>query len=162
MARAYAQGTSVPVERSMMELRRTIVQRYKCTGFQLVEEGSRCGVGFVYKGRPVRIVMNLPSQNEKRFRLTPTGRERGSDDLIYKAWDDECRRIWRALNLAVLAKLELVENGVEFEKEFMPYLLTSDNRVVADYALKEIVKKLDSGQAPSLLPWNPRDDNSSD
>jgi len=147
----YAEDTNVSIEKSMMEIRQTVVTRYGATGFLLIEDADRNGVGFIYKGRNVRILMKMPGRDEKRFGLTETGRERTSDAQITAEWQKECRRIWRALALAVKAKLELVENGAPFDAEFMPYLVMANNRTVADYALPEITKMIESGKVPALL-----------
>lgn len=148
----YAQGTEVPIEKSMMEIRATVRDRYGATGFQIIEEGNAAGIGFVFRGRAVRIAMRMPDPGEERFKVTESGRERTSETAIRDAWLSECRRIWRVLAIAVKAKMELVENGQPFEAEFMPYLLASDGRTIAEHKLSDLIRVLDSNGQPALLP----------
>jgi len=75
MATLYAEGTSVTVDRSMAEIRKTLA-RFKAEEFIYAERGDLIMVGFVIRGIQVRIQVPLPDPNEERFRLTPTGLDR--------------------------------------------------------------------------------------
>jgi len=54
----------------------------------------------------------MPSRNEDRFRLIPSGEYIRTDKQWEEAYDKEIRRRWRALVLVVRAKLEAIETGI--------------------------------------------------
>lgn len=146
----YAQNTSVSVENSIMEIRRT-VNRYGANGFSFTEEGCVTKTEFKCDGRMVRIFMKLPDKNEERFRLTPSGRERTSWNAIEEAWEQECRRSYRALNLVIKAKLEAVESGITtFDEEFMAHIVLPNGRTVGQQMLQPIQDALSSGEVLAL------------
>ncbi|MCE5322125.1 hypothetical protein LLG46_02290 [bacterium] len=147
---AYAQNTSVSVENSIMEIRRT-VNRYSADGFSFTEESRIAKVEFKCEGRLVRIYMQLPDKNEERFRLTETGRERTSENAVYAAWEQECRRSYRALNLVIKAKLEAVESGITtFDEEFMAHIVLPNGRTVGQQMLQPMQEALSSGKMLAL------------
>lgn len=146
----FAEGTEVSIEKSQSEIRQTVKNRYGATELSIKEGEHVSGVEFTFKGRNVRIMMNMPSVNDAKFLKTPGGNKRTKEQIV-SAWDKECRRIWRALNLVVKAKLEMVENGASFDAEFMAYLVCGDNRTVADHSLTMISEALDTGR-PLGLP----------
>jgi hypothetical protein len=148
MATKYAADTSVSVDNSLLEIRR-IINRYGADGFRFTEESNRAGIEFRCHGRVVRILLTLPDRNERRFRETETGRARKSE----AAWEQECRRSWRALALVIKAKLEAVESGIAtFDEEFLSYIVLPDNQTVGFHAIESMNKALQVGSVPALLP----------
>jgi hypothetical protein len=152
MTTRYAFDTSVNVESSLLEIRR-IINRYGATGFGLVEEDGRAGVTFKCANRTVRIVLELPDKNDDRFRYTETGRPRRSEAAVIEAWEQECRRSWRALALVIKAKLEAVASEIAtFDEEFMAYVVLPDGLTVGQHTLPVMRDALASGHVPALLP----------
>lgn len=148
----YASDTCVAVESSLMEIRRT-AQRYGAGGFQFTELGALAGVTFECSGRTVRIMMTLPSPDAKEFRFTETGKERTSENTIRAAWEQECRRSWRALALVIKAKLEAVASGITtFDNEFLAHIVLPDGNTVAYHTIPSMHKALEAGTAPPMLP----------
>lgn len=153
MAR-YASDTSVPVAKSQAEINATVV-RYGADAFSFAQErtekGEKAMVSFRIHDRLVRFLVVLPDR--KDYETTETGRDR-SMEAARKAWEQACRQRWRALSLAVKAKLEVVESGIAtFEEEFLPYLVLPDGSTVAQHALPAVRKAYDSGNMPkALLP----------
>jgi hypothetical protein len=50
------------------------------------------------------------------------------------------RQVWRALLLAIKAKLEVVESGIAtVEEEFMPYIVTPDGRCLKDHLVPRLL-----------------------
>lgn len=134
---AYAQGTSVSVDKSKTELKK-IVYQYGAENYKYGEEEDRAMVMFTKDDRIVRFMIGFPPPNDKMFTRTPTGRGR-DQDTAYKEYEAEQRRRWRALILAVKAKFEVVDSGIAtFEEEFMPYILMPGGKTVAEMALPEV------------------------
>lgn len=151
MAR-YAEGTTVSTDRSRGEIE-SILRRYGADQFVSGWDASRAMLGFRANGRHVRFELPMPNRNDDEFRLTPTGRERGAKQRD-EAYEAEVRRRWRALALAVKAKLEAVESGIAtFDDEFLAYLVLPGGVTVGEYLGDgKLDAAISSGSIPALLP----------
>lgn len=116
----YANGTSVPVERSRAEIER-VLMRYKATEFGTYHEPSRATVVFTVHGRQVQLPIPMPDpakapKSRSGWRLTGSALDR---------WmDQERRRRWRVLLLTVKALLEAVESKLmTFDEAFLAYVI---------------------------------------
>lgn len=152
----YASATTVSTEKSRAEIER-ILRRYGADAFSYGWEdspqGARAVIMFRARGRNIRFDLPLPSKSEKRFWQTPSGRKTRRPEDAEREWEQGCRQRWRALALAVKAKLEVVESGIQsFEEEFMPYILLPDGRTVARHVLPAIERAYATGQMQRLLP----------
>ena len=146
---SYAEKTTVPVEKSKSELKRTIM-KYGGSGYEMFETEDKAGVQFKSSDRQIRILVDFPGPEE--FTYTPTGRRRRSKDVALKEYEQEQRRRWRALILCMKAKFEIVESGIStFEKEFMPYMVLPDGRTVADHVLPKVTEAYATGQLPKSM-----------
>jgi hypothetical protein len=115
-------------------------------------QGSAAMILFQMKGKTVRFLLPLPDKNNKTFWKTPGGRRQRGEADAFKAWEQACRQRWRALSLAVKAKLEAVESEITvFEKEFMAHFVLPSGETVGDYVLPKIEKALAKGTMPLLL-----------
>lgn len=153
MAR-YAEKTSVPTSASREEIDRT-VHRYGATSFLYAAERGRAVVQFIMKGKLIRFELPLPDRNHRDFTHTPgKGLERSSEAAL-EAWEQACRQRWRALALAIKAKLEAVEAGITtFETEFLAHIVLYDGRTVGEHAIPKLEEALKGG-TPRLLPAAP-------
>lgn len=148
---SYAENTAVPVERSKSEIERTL-SRYGAEGFMYGVRPDRAVIAFEASGRHVRFILPMPDADDPAFTRTPTGRAR-EGDALNSAYEQEVRRRWRALALAIKAKLEAVETGItEFDAEFMAHIVMPDGKTVADTALPAIRQAYDQGRMVPLLP----------
>lgn len=146
----YAEGTQVSPEKSQQEISATL-RRYGAAGFMFGEDNGRAVVAFRAHDRMVRFILPLEI-DRKQFQTTATGRWR-DEASIDKAIEGEHRRRWRALALAIKAKLEVVETGIaSFEDEFLANLVLPDGSTVGDWAQPQIAAAYASGQMPALLP----------
>jgi hypothetical protein len=152
MAGRFAEGTSVSPERSQAEISETL-RRYGATGFMFGWENQHAMIGFRANDRSVKFVLELPDPDDPEFRRTPTGQQRNADGAK-RAHEAETRRRWRALALAIKAKLEAVETGVTtFDEEFLAHLVLPDGSQVAQRLLPELEKAWKAGtMPPRLLP----------
>lgn len=150
---SFAEGTSVPIERSKAEIE-SLLTRYGAEQFVSGWAEQEARIQFRAKGRIVRFILPIPARDEKRF--TQHARyayKRRSEGEAQKAWEQELRRLWRALALVVKAKLEAVQSGiVGFEDEFMAHIVMPDGKTVAEHARPMIAQAYDSGKVVELLP----------
>lgn len=145
---AYAENTSVSVERSRAELERTLT-RYGATAFGYMTSPGSATVVFEANGRRIRFDLPLPRPDEKRF--THHARGARTPSAALEAWEQACRQRWRALNLAVKAKLEAVDAGIsEFEDEFLAFICLPTGQTMADVARPAIAEAYASGSMPAL------------
>jgi hypothetical protein len=147
---AYAEGTTVTPERSQMEIA-GLIRKYGASSFATGWDGPRALVEFIAHDRRIRFVLELPT-DWREFRRTPNGKQVRTESAAKNALDAEIRRRWRALMLAIKAKLEVVETGIStFEAEFMPHTVMPDGRTVAEHLLPKIEQVIASGQMPNTL-----------
>lgn len=145
----YAEGTTVTPERSQQEISATL-RKYGAQSFVYGWDDNRAMIQFTAHERHIRFLLDLPHPDDPEFRTTATGRTRANPDSAYEG---EIRRRWRALNLAIKAKLESVETGIAtFEEEFMAHIVMPDGKTVAQHLVPKIEAAYRSGgMPPSLL-----------
>ena len=150
---SFAEDTKVPIERSKAEIE-SMLMKYGADQFISGWGEQEARIQFRAKGRLVRFVLPIPKRDEKRFTRHPRfDFKRRSEGEAMKAWEQELRRLWRALALVVKAKLEAVQSGiVGFEDEFMAHIVMPDGKTVAEHARPMIASAYDSGQVVALLP----------
>lgn len=150
MSGTYAKGTEVTVDRSRAEIEK-ILTRYGADQFAVGWDTTRAVIGFEANGRKVRFVLPLPRLDEipthdRNYRSVPESQRRNRLDA-------EARRRWRALCLAIKAKLEVVESGIAtFEDEFLAHLVLPDGTTVADQVRPKLAEAYSTGRMPELLP----------
>jgi hypothetical protein len=155
MAGRFAEGTQVEPEQSQADIAK-LVRRYGATGYMQGWEGDRAAVAFQSHGRRVRFELVLPSVEDPQFARDGRGTVRTTAKR-QAARDQEVRRLWRALALAIKAKFEVVESGImEFEREFLANIVLADNRTVGEHVAPAIESSYASGTVPpSLLALPP-------
>ena len=150
---SFAEGTSVPIERSKAEIEGMLI-RYGADQFVSGWGEQEARIQFRANGRNVRFVLPIPDKTEKRFthQAKRAWRPRTQGEAV-KAWEQELRRLWRALALVVKAKLEAVQSGiVGFEDEFMAHIVLPDGKTVAEHARPMIAAAYETGKVTALLP----------
>jgi hypothetical protein len=147
----YAQGTTVSVTSSITEIRRTVVDRYGATAFSIAEDDSAIGVEFVCEGIQVRLTLPVPALSDKQFEARYSWQTTNESRKAKR--DLEVKRLWRVLLMVVKTKLEMVAAGLDFKREFFPFIVLPDGHTVADHALPQVMKALQTGGGPpALLP----------
>lgn len=147
----YADNTSVSVEKSRAEVERTL-QRYGASAFGYMTSAGQATIMFEAHERRIRFDLPLPRPDERRFTHTAAGRSR-PDNQIVASWEQACRQRWRALALAVKAKLEAVEAGIaEFEDEFLAYVVLPTGGTMGTMARSAIAHAYETGTMPALMP----------
>lgn len=148
----YAKDTDVPVEKSRAEIE-TTVNRYGASGFMSGWQGSRAMVAFEMNNRRIKFLLPLPDKKDRRFTETAKrGWERRPEDAL-RAWEQACRQLWRALALAIKAKLEAVECGIsEFDSEFMANIVLPTGLTMYETLQPDMDVICHTGRLPQLLP----------
>jgi len=146
----YASDTRVSPERTQDEIRATL-RRYGADKFGTLESRQSTAIGFEISGLTIRITVDVPSENDPAFLSTPTGRER-KGGAAYAAWEQAIRQRYRALLLAIKAKLEAVECGIStIEQEFMPFVVLPNGKTIAEMVLPKLMEASKSGKLPPML-----------
>lgn len=146
----YAANTSVTPDRSRAEIERTLT-RYGAGAFMYGWEGTNAVIAFKAHERLIRFILPVPDRDD--FYLTAGGQQRYSEAAVDKAHDQAIRQRWRALTLAIKAKLEAVESGiVSFEDEFAAHIVLPDGTRVGDWLGPQIKRAYDTGKMPTVLP----------
>lgn len=147
---AYAEGTSVPAERSRLEIERIIITNYKGTNFGYAQDENAAMIYFRMNNRQIKFVLPLPEREDFKFRPGPRHVIRPEGEL-QEILAQATRQRWRALVLAIKAKLETVASGISsFETEFMAYTILPGGKTAAEHYLPEIQLALESKRPPVM------------
>ena len=110
-------------------------------------------IAFEMKDRKIMFRLPLPSKQEKRFTHTPGRNLPRSTQEAFREWEQACRSRWRALALAIKAKLEAVAIGITtFEDEFLSHIVLADGLTVGQHVRPRIAEAYSSGSVTPLLP----------
>lgn len=147
----YAINTAVSSDKSRSEIERTL-QRYGASGFMYGWQKTSAMIMFQMKGKTVKFLLPLPDKSDPVFWKTPGGRRRRDESEAFKHWEQACRQKWRALALAVKAKLEAVDSEITvFEKEFLAHFVLPSGETLGDYVLPKMEAALAEGKMPLLI-----------
>lgn len=150
---AYAENTSVSVEKSKGEIER-VLARFGAKEFMSGWNGQFAMVGFKMKDRMLKFVLPIPTK--ETFRKNAAGRARSNLQMA-QAWEQEERRRWRSLGLAIKAKLEAVECGIAtFEQEFLANIMMGNGQTVYEWTIPLIEESYATGKMPTLALPAPR------
>ena len=154
-ARAYAETTSVSVEKSRAELD-TLLGKHGAQqrGIMTDEVANSAVIMFALDGQKYSIRVPLPP-------IASIEPEKGHEPRQWQYWDhairdlwrqkehaQACRTRWRAIILLIRAKLEAIRVGLSSpEREFLADLILPNGKTAAE----EIRKVLDAGDAPRAL-----------
>lgn len=139
---AYAESTSVPVERSRAEIER-LLNKHGATDYGFTTGSKEATVFFRARKRNVLFRLPIPGDGwiPERGRATEEARAQ------------ETRRRWRALALVIKAKLESAASRIEtFENAFLAQIVLPTGRTVGE-EVKGNIEAAYSGKAEvRMLP----------
>lgn len=140
MGYRYANKTKVPANQTRNEIE-TLLTKAGASGFIYGSVAEKAMVGFEMQGWRLRFMLPMPHKT------------RSMNDNQVAA---ETRRRWRALLLVLKAKLEAVNSGiVEFQREFLPFIVVRGNETVGDQIVPNLGATLAAGELPPLLGPGP-------
>lgn len=129
----YAAGTSVPVGRSQGEIRDLVLSNGG-DGWMVGEDRR--------EGRTLAVVNFRLMGRVLRFRL----------ELPDKPDPAEERRRWRALLLAIKAKITIAKEGIETVDEvFLANIVTPDGSTVGDRIVPDVQRMIETGDRSPLM-----------
>ena len=147
----YSKDTKVTVDRSRAEIERTL-QRYGASSFMYGWNEDAAVIAFEMAGRRIKFVLPLPDAGDPEFLHTPSGRRR-TQVQAEKEYEQAVRQRWRALALAIKAKLEMVESGITtLEQEFLAHIVLPSGQSVGEWLVPQVEQAYISGRMPALLP----------
>lgn len=150
----YAEKTMVSSERSRNEIESTLT-RYGATGFAYGWQGTVAIIGFQMLNRSIKFSLPMPDKGSKEFWTTPSGRRRNDSVAAEIAWEQATRQRWRALALAVKAKLEAVASQITtFEEEFMAHIVLPNGKTAGQYFLPQVEQGYKDKKMPPLLGFS--------
>lgn len=148
---AFAETTSVPVEKSKAEIER-LLAKYGASRFMAGWDPDRAVIGFEMRGRGIRMSLPLPKRDDPAFKKGRYGWDTAPDSTQQKRFEQEQRRRWRALLLVIKAKLEAVESGiVTFDDEWLAHFVMPGGRTVGEMIQRQLTAAYESGTVPRLL-----------
>jgi hypothetical protein len=146
---AFAENTSVPVEKSRAEIER-LLMKHKCAKFLagVDHEKHLAAVQFHAHNRIIKFEIALPDPTDQKYRRDRNGWMR-SPAGVQKVVEQEERTRWRALLLVIKAKLEAVESHIAtFEDEFLAHTLLPNQQTVAEYIGPQVAQMYETGRMP--------------
>ncbi len=151
---AFAEKTSVPIERSKAEIER-LVTRAGAESIMTFSTSGEAKIAFELHGRRVMFVLPLPDRSSLEFTMHSRGRR--TPEAALAQWEQACRAKWRALLLTIKAKLESTEAGIEtFDEAFLAHILTPDGKRFAEQAVPAIDDAYRTNGVPRLLLEPPK------
>lgn len=148
----YASETNVSSEKSKAEIEATL-RRYGADQFGSMWQEGKAAIQFRIKNKMVRFILPLPSTDDFKMVLK-WGKEReASPEEAAINWEKSCRQRWRALALAIKAKLEAVECGITtFEEEFLAHIVIpgQHGKTMGQLMIDRIEESYETGKAPQL------------
>lgn len=149
--RPYAEGTSVPVERSKAEIERLLAQ----AGAESVMSGTMPGkavIAFELHDRRIRFDLPLPAKEQFAQRRVRGYMRRATPEQQATAWEAACRQRWRGLLLVIKAKLESSASGIEtLEEAFLAQIVVAGGATVGSQLIPRLAEACRTGNLPPLL-----------
>lgn len=147
----FASNTAVSPEKTQNDIRETL-RKYGAGRFGIMEEDTKAHVMFEFNNLMIQLTVGLPDKSE--FMKTEAGRSR-KKSAADEAYKQAIRQRWRALLLAIKAKLEAIECGIStIEKEFMAFVIMPDGRSLGDHLIPKLKEISTTGKMPRLLTFS--------
>lgn len=149
---AYAQGTTVSVERSQEEIR-AVLSKHGCKSFALFAGEHQHAIQFILHGLPYRFTVSKPTLEEVKETYIQNG------GVAWRVTDwsakvqAEWRRRWRARLLWIKATLEFAASEGDDElvaKALMSQLVLPGDRLAGEWVEEQLPEIYSSGRLPAL------------
>lgn len=159
--RRYAEGTTVPVEKTLAEMR-TLLSKHGATHFAYGESPKGTSVQFALAGLHYRFDLTQPIPFDLRQEYETDAVKSGISSWTTKARADqinwgtrqeaEWRRRWRARLLWLKAELEFAEGDEgAIATALLAHLVLPDGRTFGTWAAPQIEAAYSGGSMPPLL-----------
>ena len=136
----YAKKTSVPVERSKLEIE-SILKKYGASSFGYMNQQQGAVILFELNGKRIRFLLPLP----------PYPSQNATNKAI-EEHNQLCRSKWRSLVLCIKAKLESASSNITtLEQEFMAHIVLPNGRTVGEVMIPQIEASYEDNKMPPML-----------
>lgn len=145
----YAEGTSVPIEKTKAELER-LLTKHNAEQVAVMSDNKTGESLLVCKlgGRMLRFEVLDPDPND--FQKTPAGRRREKGGIAREV-AAERRRRWRALLLILKAKLEIIASGdSSIDREFLGSVYLPSGETMEQAMRPHLDAAYSTGKMPAL------------
>lgn len=150
----YAENTAVSSDRSRAEIEATLT-RYGATAFGYGWQEQKAMITFEAHGRRIRFVLPMPNRDDKSFWFTAGRNLKRNPDQAQAEYEQAVRQKWRALALAIKAKLEAVASGItEFEDEFLAHIVLPNGQSAGAWMRPQIEAAYQKKEMPPLLGYD--------
>lgn len=151
--RRYAEKTQVSVARSKGEIE-DLLTRYGADSFASGWQGDVAIIAFNLNSRRIKFTLPMPPKKDFYTKKKYHKIVECQPEEMLKNWEQACRQRWRALALAVKAKMEAVECQIAtFEDEFMAYTVMPNGKTLSDILIPQIEKAYTTHKMPPLLSF---------
>lgn len=156
MGRRFAQGTDVPVDRTRLELE-SLLRAYEAQAVAVFTSDDSNAVAFEMRDRRILFKVRLPDRASRAFTHARSNQHNSEKQLssgaAFNRWEKACRRKWRALLLAIKAKLVAVDEGIEtFEEAFLAHVVLPDGQTVGELTRPRIATAYKENRMVPLMP----------
>lgn len=153
---AYAENTTIPVEKSMNEIN-ALIKKRGAERIGRVEEPNKFTVIFFLNDRMLKFCISAPSwtdidaHDEGNYRDIERPR-----DLRERLAEKVLMQRARALLLVIKAKFESIDSNVEtFDEAFLPNIVMSDGATVMERTREPLALEYQSGKPMPMLLEGP-------
>lgn len=152
----FAESTVVSVMKTKQELE-ALVTKAGATHFGALNTDAGTTVAFIFKERRILFDLKLPSVETFSKKKNRSGwMETCTKEDQLKRWEQACRTGWRALFLAIKAKLVTIDSGIEtVDEAFLAHIVvpTDDGRTTrfGNIAIKAIADAYTNKGTPRLM-----------
>lgn len=143
---AYAEATKVPVMKTRLEIEQ-LLNRRGASHFGTASSPQGASIAFQLNGWRIRFDLPLPTLPAQAS-LPRRGGKRSELERLEQLH----RSRWRALLLAIKAKFEAVDAGVEMlEEAFLAHVILPGGERMSRWALPQLEQVRATGKMPPLL-----------
>lgn len=147
MSGTYATGSTVPVNKSIDEIRRILLGA-GATHYAFGEDPEKAAVQFGLDGRHYRFTVPRPTWEVVRLRFRDPRRVADQGAAVEAEW----RRRWRARVLWIKAQVEFAADEPEVLHEAMlSHLVLPDGQTMGAWSEPQIEAMYSDGSMPPLL-----------
>ena len=155
MARRYAEGTQVPVEKTQAEIS-TLLTKMGVIQQMTAQTVDAITVAFVLRGVAYRLTVPKPDPTLPAFTRVKINacswKPANAQQVGEKVALETARRL-RALGALIKARMVAVQEGIiTVEQAFIGDIVVGANgQTLADHALPQIAKAIEEGRQPCML-----------
>lgn len=149
----YAKGTGVSIEQSRLEIER-LIHKAGATAYTYGLNADKAMVQFELRERVIRFVLPFPTLEQFQRVRHGGGWKATNEAQRERRREQAIKERWRALKIAIQAKLESMAAGIEsFEEAFLAQIVDpATNRTVYEAVRPALITRYADHPKPIGLP----------